>query len=89
MAAAVRLGAGALRPLPPQRPGDGRRPTAYVTALGETNEPVGWRANKARGGVLIDVDSGEVISPRVVDAPLAALVRRPALGLRVGRGTLG
>jgi uncharacterized protein (TIGR03032 family) len=34
----------------------------YVTALGETDEPAGWRPNKARGGVLIDVDSGEVIA---------------------------
>jgi uncharacterized protein (TIGR03032 family) len=39
---------------------DGR--PRYVTALGETDEPAGWRANKARGGVLIDVDSGEVIT---------------------------
>jgi uncharacterized protein (TIGR03032 family) len=33
----------------------------YVTALGETNEPAGWRANKVRGGILMDVDSGEVL----------------------------
>ena len=26
------------------------------------NEPAGWRANKARGGILMDVDSGEVIT---------------------------
>jgi uncharacterized protein (TIGR03032 family) len=32
----------------------------YVTALGETNEMVGWRPNKARGGILMDVDSGEI-----------------------------
>src|SRR6516225_782118 len=34
----------------------------YVTALGTTDEPGGWRANKARGGVLMDVASGEVIT---------------------------
>ena len=34
----------------------------YVTALGETDAPVGWRANKARGGILMDVASGEVIT---------------------------
>src|SRR6516162_8871860 len=34
----------------------------YVTALGETDAPAGWRANKARGGVLLEVDSGEVIT---------------------------
>src|SRR4029077_6446966 len=33
----------------------------YVTALGETDEAAGWRADKARGGVLMDVDSGEVL----------------------------
>ncbi len=34
----------------------------YVTALGETNAAAGWRPHKARGGVLIDVDSGEAIT---------------------------
>jgi uncharacterized protein (TIGR03032 family) len=33
----------------------------YVTALGETNTPAGWRANKAKGGLLMDVDSGEIL----------------------------
>src|SRR4051794_20070018 len=33
----------------------------YVTALGETNTPAGWRANKANGGILMDVDSGEIL----------------------------
>ncbi len=39
---------------------DGR--PRYVTALGETDEPAGWRANKATGGIVMDVDSGEVIA---------------------------
>ena len=39
---------------------DGR--PRYVTALGETDEPAGWRANKARGGIVMDVASGEVIT---------------------------
>jgi uncharacterized protein (TIGR03032 family) len=39
----------------------GGRPK-YVTALGETNTAAGWRPNKARGGVLIDVDSGAIMS---------------------------
>jgi uncharacterized protein (TIGR03032 family) len=38
---------------------DGR--VKYVTALGDTDTANGWRENKARGGVLIDVDSGEFI----------------------------
>ena len=33
----------------------------YVTALGETNEPAGWRENKKDGGILIDLDSGEIV----------------------------
>jgi uncharacterized protein (TIGR03032 family) len=34
----------------------------YVTALGETDVPAGWRPNKAKGGALMDVDTGEVIT---------------------------
>lgn len=34
----------------------------YVTALGDTNTPDGWRATKARGGILLDVASGELVS---------------------------
>ena len=33
----------------------------YVTALGETDEKGGWRENKASGGILIDVESGETV----------------------------
>jgi uncharacterized protein (TIGR03032 family) len=33
----------------------------YVTALGATDTPAGWRANKAKGGLLMDVDSGEIL----------------------------
>jgi uncharacterized protein (TIGR03032 family) len=32
-----------------------------VTALGETNAMAGWRPNKAKGGVLMDVDSGAIL----------------------------
>jgi uncharacterized protein (TIGR03032 family) len=34
----------------------------YVTALGETDDPAGWRRNKKSGGILIDVPTGEVIA---------------------------
>jgi uncharacterized protein (TIGR03032 family) len=34
----------------------------YVTALGETDTREGWRADKARGGCLIDVMSGVVVT---------------------------
>ncbi|MGO9464922.1 MAG: TIGR03032 family protein [Isosphaeraceae bacterium] len=39
---------------------DGR--PRYATALGATDGPGGWRADKARGGVLIDVATGETIA---------------------------
>jgi uncharacterized protein (TIGR03032 family) len=53
----------------------------YVTALGATDTAAGWRANKAKGGVLIDVPSGETIaaglsmphSPRWYDGKLWVL----------------
>ena len=33
----------------------------YVTALGESNQPGGWRENKAGGGILIDTASNETV----------------------------
>lgn len=33
----------------------------YVTALGKTDEPLGWRANKANGGLLMDVVTNEIL----------------------------
>jgi uncharacterized protein (TIGR03032 family) len=33
----------------------------YVTALGETDTAGAWRANKAGGGVLMDVDTNEIL----------------------------
>lgn len=33
----------------------------YVTALGETSTPEGWRPNKADGGIVLDVATGVVI----------------------------
>ncbi|MDY6782755.1 MAG: TIGR03032 family protein [Cyanobacteriota bacterium] len=38
---------------------DGR--PKYATALGETNEPQGWRENKAKGGILMDVEGNTVL----------------------------
>ncbi len=34
----------------------------YVTALGISDEAGGWRQNKARGGVILDVPSGETVA---------------------------
>jgi len=39
---------------------DGR--PRFVTALGETDTAGGWRADKARGGVIVDVPSGEAVT---------------------------
>ncbi|MGH8489835.1 MAG: TIGR03032 family protein [Gammaproteobacteria bacterium] len=33
----------------------------YLTALGETDTPGGWRANKASGGVLMDLERNEIV----------------------------
>jgi uncharacterized protein (TIGR03032 family) len=60
----------------------------YVTALGESDEPGGWRESKADGGILIDVQSGETVlrglsmphSPRWHDGRLWLL--------ESGKGTL-
>jgi uncharacterized protein (TIGR03032 family) len=61
----------------------------YVTAMGTADVLGGWRANKASGGVLIDVPSGEVVvrglsmphSPRLHGGRLWAC--------ESGAGTLG
>jgi uncharacterized protein (TIGR03032 family) len=53
----------------------------YVTALGESDTPGGWRDNKASGGLVIDVDSNEIVlrglsmphSPRWHDGRLFVL----------------
>ncbi len=37
----------------------------YVTALGETDEAVGWRKNKANGGVLLDVSANEIVAKKL------------------------
>jgi uncharacterized protein (TIGR03032 family) len=37
----------------------------YVTALGETDAPGGWRENKRDGGILIDVETNEILLRRI------------------------
>lgn len=34
----------------------------YVTALGQTDTPGGWRANKRSGGLLMEIPSGKIIA---------------------------
>jgi uncharacterized protein (TIGR03032 family) len=38
---------------------DGR--PQYVTALGETDDPGGWRRNKANGGIVMDIESNAIL----------------------------
>jgi uncharacterized protein (TIGR03032 family) len=53
----------------------------YVTALGETNTPFGWRKGMADSGIVMEVPSGRVIarglsmphSPRVINGQLYVL----------------
>lgn len=71
----------------------------YVTAFGQTDSAGGWRDNKARGGVVIDVASGETVlrdlsmphSPRLYDGALWLLNSGTGelLCADVARGTYG
>ncbi len=53
----------------------------YVTALGETDTPGGWRESKASGGIVMEIESGEIVlrglsmphSPRWYDGRLWVL----------------
>jgi uncharacterized protein (TIGR03032 family) len=54
----------------------------YASALGDTDTPQGWRENKHKGGIIIDIPSGETIirdlamphSPRVYNDKLYFLL---------------
>lgn len=60
----------------------------YCTALGETDTAGGWRVNKPSGGILIDVESGEIVC-RGLSMPHAPRVYRDRLWiLNSGHGTL-
>jgi uncharacterized protein (TIGR03032 family) len=53
----------------------------FVSVLGETDQPAGWRENKVSGGALLEVPSGRVVarglcmphSPRIADGRLWVL----------------
>lgn len=66
---------------------DGR--PKYVAAHGDSDEPGGWRATKATGGVVIDVDSGETVARgfAMPHSPRVALGR--IWVLNSGAGQLG
>jgi uncharacterized protein (TIGR03032 family) len=61
----------------------------YVTALGETSVPRGWRENKKDGGILMDVETGDVIT-RGLSMPHSPRWYRGKLWvLESGRGGVG
>ena len=60
----------------------------YLTCLGETDTPRGWRAGKASGGCLIDVPSGQPVL-RGLSMPHSPRVEHGRLWfLESGRGRL-
>ena len=59
-----------------------------VTALGRSDAPEGWRANKAGGGVIVDVPSGQVVSEGLAMPHSPRLHRGQAWVLDSGRGEL-
>jgi uncharacterized protein (TIGR03032 family) len=61
----------------------------YATALGEADTPGGWRETKASGGILIDVDSGEIVA-RGLSMPHSPRWYRDRLWiLESGKGEFG
>ena len=61
----------------------------FVTALGETDDPAGWRVNKRFGGILMDVQTNEVIA-RGLSMPHSPRWYRDRLWvLHSGTGGLG
>jgi uncharacterized protein (TIGR03032 family) len=61
----------------------------YVTALGESSIARGWRENKRSGGILIDVESNEILT-RGLSMPHSPRWYRDSLWLlESGCGTIG
>ena len=60
----------------------------YVTALGMTNTPEGWRANKRDGGVLVDIRDGRVVADRLSMPHSPRWHAGSAWVLESGRGAL-
>lgn len=62
---------------------------AFATALGESDVPAGWRADKARGGILMDIASGQIVA-RGLSMPHSPRWYRDRLWvLESGAGRLG
>lgn len=62
----------------------------YVTALGATDANAAWRANKAAGGVLLDVPSGGEVVARGLSMPHSPRLHQGRLWVcESGAGTVG
>lgn len=66
---------------------DGR--PKYVTAHGQSNEPGGWRAARATGGIVMDVDSGEIVARGFAMPHSPRLAHERLWVLNSGAGQLG
>ncbi|NLF24296.1 MAG: TIGR03032 family protein [Deltaproteobacteria bacterium] len=60
----------------------------YATALGATDQPGGWRENKARGGILMEVPSGEIVAHNLSMPHTPMLYRNQLWVLESGSGSL-
>jgi uncharacterized protein (TIGR03032 family) len=61
----------------------------YVTALGTSDEAGGWRQNKARGGVVMDVPSNEIVAPGLSMPHSPTWYRDKLWVLESGEGNIG
>lgn len=61
----------------------------YVTALGTSDEAGGWRENKARGGVVMDVASSEIVAPGLSMPHSPTWYRDRLWVLESGEGSIG
>ena len=61
----------------------------YVTALGTSDEAGGWRENKARGGVVMDVPSNEIVAAGLSMPHSPTWYRDKLWVLESGEGAIG
>lgn len=60
----------------------------YVTALGVSDEPAGWRARKADGGILMDLDGDRILCERLSMPHSPRWYRNGLWVLESGKGAL-
>jgi len=60
----------------------------YVTALGTSDEPLGWRATKADGGILMDIETNKVLLKGLSMPHSPRWYREKLWYMESGKGTL-